>query len=325
MNHNGDPDLARRLVDAAADAGADAVKFQTFSAERVVGAGAPKPAYQRAGTAAGESQLEMLRKLELPRGVHRDLRARASERGLLFMSTPFDEESAQFLDDLGVPLFKVASGELTNLPLLDFIARRGKPIILSTGMAYLNEVECAVRTIRNAGNSQLVLLHCVSCYPAEPQDVNLRAMQQMERAFGVPVGFSDHTLGTEIAIAAVALGACVVEKHFTLDRHLPGPDHRASLEPGELSSLVGAIRKVELALGSGEKRPAASEHENRRMVRRGLHLRASAAAGTIISPEVLTALRPGGEIGPEHWEQVVGRRLVRSLPAGARLTWQDLA
>lgn len=325
VNHNGDPELARGLVDAAAETGVDAVKFQTFKAERLVSPAAPKAAYQARGTRADESQLEMLRKLELSPDVHRELFARCRERGLLFMSTPFDEESADLLDELGVAVFKIGSGELTNWPFLKYVAEKKKPIILSTGMSYLSEVDEAVRTIRQAGNDRLILLHCVSNYPADPADVNLRAMRAMEAAFGLPVGFSDHTLGIDVAVAAVALGAAVVEKHFTLDRDLPGPDHRSSLEPDQLTRLVKAIRDVELALGSGEKRPAASEQGNRQVVRRSLHLRVDAEAGTAVQREMLVALRPGGGIGPEAWDRVVGHRLRHSLRAGAQLAWEDLA
>jgi N,N'-diacetyllegionaminate synthase len=238
VNHNGDLDTALQLVDAAAAAGADAVKFQTFKADRMISVAAPKAEYQMQTTDASESQLDMVRTLELSPQAHRDLSAYSRERGLLFMSTPFDEESVDLLEELEVPVFKIGSGEITNLPFLEYIARKQRPIILSTGMSYLGEVDEAVKELRNAGCRQLLLLHCVSNYPAAPADANLRAMETMRMAFQVPVGYSDHTPGIEVSLAAVALGACAIEKHFTVDKNLPGPDHRASLEPSELAALI---------------------------------------------------------------------------------------
>lgn len=324
VNHNGSIELAKRLVDAASEAGADAVKFQTFRADRVVSATAPKAEYQIRTTGSSETQFDMLRRLELPPKAHRELQAYCQERGVLFMSTPFDEESADLLNELGVPVFKIGSGEINNWPFLEYVARKGKPVILSTGMSYLSEVDEAVRVIRESGCDQLVLLHCVSNYPADPADVNLRAMHTMAAAFQVPVGYSDHTLGIEVAIAAVALGACVIEKHFTLDRDLPGPDHRASLEPDELRELVAGIRMVEQALGNGAKRPAPSEMQNRLVVRRSLAAAVDLSEGTIISPEMLKAVRPATGIPPHLIEYVVGRKLRRSIQAGEALSWSDL-
>jgi N-acetylneuraminate synthase/N,N'-diacetyllegionaminate synthase len=324
VNHNGDPELARRLVDVAAEAGADAVKFQTFTADGVTSPQAPKAAYQEAATGRSGSQLEMLRALELSADAHRALMAYAVTRGLFFLSTPFDEPSLDLLHGLDVPAFKVASGELTNLPFVEAIARRHRPVILSTGMAYLAEVEAAVETIRKAGNEDIVLLHCVSTYPAEARDANLAAMATMRDAFGVPVGFSDHTDGIEVTLAAVALGAAVIEKHFTLDRTLPGPDHRASLEPSALADMVRGIRRVEAARGTGEKRPVASEADTRRVARRSLHLRRSVEAGTLLTDDLLVALRPGIGIAPSERSAVVGRHLRRALQAGALLDWDDL-
>ena len=324
VNHNGDVELAKRLVDVATEAGADAVKFQTFKAERVVSATAPKAEYQLQTTDAAESQLDMLRRLELSPEAHRELQAYCQERGVLFMSTPFDEESADLLDELGVPVFKIGSGEITNCPFLEYVARKGKPIILSTGMSYLSEVDEAVRVIHDAGCDQLVLLHCVSNYPADPADANLRAMQTMATAFQVPVGFSDHTPGIEVALAAVALGACVIEKHFTLDKDLPGPDHRASLEPHGLQALVTGIRTVELALGSGAKRPAQSEADNRLIVRRSLAAAFDIPEGAVLRSDMLRALRPASGISPALVEHVVGRRVRRSLMSGQLITWSDL-
>lgn len=324
VNHNGDVELAKRLVDVAAEAGADAVKFQTFKAERVISATAPKAEYQLQTTDPSESQLDMARRLELSPEAHRELQAYCQERGILFMSTPFDKESADLLDELGVPVFKIGSGEITNWPFLEYVARKGKPIILSTGMSYLSEVDEAVRVIRDAGCDQLVLLHCVSNYPADPADANLRAMQTMATAFHVPVGYSDHTPGIEVALAAVALGACVIEKHFTLDKNLPGPDHRASLEPHELQALVAGIRTVELALGNGAKRPARSEVDNRLVVRRSLAAASDIPEGTVLRSDMLQALRPASGISPALVEHVVGRRVRRSLKSGQLIAWSDL-
>ncbi|MBM3126973.1 MAG: N-acetylneuraminate synthase, partial [Chloroflexi bacterium] len=245
VNHNGSLDLARRMIRAAVDAGADAIKFQTFKAEKLATSQAPKAGYQVVSTAQEETQLEMLRKLELAHDEFSILYRDCIESNILFLSTPFDEESADLLGALGVCAFKMASGEITNLPFLSHVARKGQPVILSTGMSYLNEVDLAVRAIRNSGNDRIALLHCTSNYPASPEDVNLRAMDTLAGAFQVVVGFSDHTTGIEIPLAAVAMGAGIIEKHFTLDRSLPGPDHRASLEPADLRALVKGIRKVE--------------------------------------------------------------------------------
>jgi len=324
VNHNGDVELAKRLVDVAAEAGADAVKFQTFKADQVVSASAPKAEYQLQTTQATESQLDMLRRLELSREAHRELQACCQKRGVLFMSTPFDEESADLLDELGATVFKISSGEITNWLLVEYIARKGKPVILSTGMSYFSEVDEAVRVVRNAGCDKLILLHCVSNYPADPADANLRAMQTMATVFQVPVGYSDHTPGIEVALAAVALGACVIEKHFTLDKDLPGPDHRASLEPHELQAMVAGIRTVESALGDGVKQPALSEADNRSIVRRSLAAAADIPKGAIIESDMLQALRPASGISPALIEHVAGRRVRRSLASGQLIDWGDL-
>jgi N-acetylneuraminate synthase/N,N'-diacetyllegionaminate synthase len=324
VNHNGQIELARRLIDSAVEAGADAVKFQTFKAEYVATPTAPKAAYQLQTTARTESQLDMLRRLELAPAAYRELQTYCQQRGVLFMSTPFDEGSADLLDDLDVPLFKIASGEITNWPFLKYVAQKGKPLILSTGMSYLSEVDEAVRLIRDTGNEQLVLLHCVSNYPANPADANLRAMHTMATALQVPVGYSDHTPGLAVTLAAVALGACVIEKHFTVDKSLPGPDHRASLEPSELRAMVEGIKTVEQALGSGTKLPAQAEASNRQSVRRSLAAARAIPAGAMLSAEMLRVLRPAAGIAPAHLAQVVGRRTQRPLAAGQLLTWSDL-
>ncbi len=313
VNHNGDLALAHGLIDAAAGAGADAIKFQTFRAGRVVGATAPKAEYQKAATDAAESQQAMLRRLELDAAAHLALQQRATERGMMFLSSPFDEESADLLAAMQVPAFKVSSGELTNLPFLEYLARFRRPIILSTGMATLDEVRAAVAAI---GDVPLALLQCVSNYPAQPADTNLRAMKTMGDEFGVVVGYSDHTLGNEIALAAVALGASIVEKHLTLDRTLPGPDHAASSEPAEFASLVRGIRAVESALGDGIKRPAASEANVASVVRRSLVAARDFAAGETLDADGISALRPGGGLPPSAREQLLGRRARQPITAG---------
>ena len=325
VNHNGSLELARQLVEVAARAGADAVKFQTFKAARLVTPDAPKADYQLQTTDAAESQYDMLRQLELSPEAHKELMAYCQRQGILFMSTPFDEESADFLADLGVAVFKIPSGEITNLPFLDHVAHKGKPMIVSTGMAYLGEVEAAVHIIEQAGNRSFVLLHCVSIYPADPADANLRAMQTMATAFGVPVGYSDHTPGIEVALAAVALGACVIEKHFTLDRSLPGPDHRASLEPDELTALVRGIRTVEAALGHGRREPAASEANTAAVARRSLVAAKDISAGTVLTEEMIAIKRPGTGLPPAMRPYLIGRTVQMTVPAGALFTLEMLA
>jgi N,N'-diacetyllegionaminate synthase len=324
VNHNGDIESARQLIDVAVEAGADAVKFQTFKAERLVTLDAPKAAYQLRNTEVAESQYEMLRRLELSKEAHHTLMNHCAERGILFMSTPFDEESADFLDELGLPVFKLPSGELTNLPFIEHVARKGKPLIVSTGMAYLSEVETAVSAIRAAGNHQLALLHCVSNYPAAARDVNLRAIGTMQEAFNLPVGYSDHTEGIEVAVAAVALGACVIEKHFTCSRDLPGPDHRASLEPDELAAMVRAIRSVEAALGDGRKEPAASESETARVARRSLVAACDIEAGTRLTEDLIAIRRPGTGLPATMLSQVIGQRLRVPVRAGTLFTLEML-
>lgn len=325
VNHNGDPDLAMQLVDAAAQAGADAVKFQTFKADRIVTRSAPKAAYQIETTDSGESQYDMLRRLELSEEMHRTLQEHAARKGLVFMSTPFDEGSSDFLFSLGMEVFKIPSGEITNLPLLAHVAKKGKPMIMSTGMANLGEIETALDCVHKEGNRRQILLHCVSAYPAPPEQVNLRAMQTMASAFGIPVGFSDHTLGIEVSLAAVALGACVIEKHFTVDRDLPGPDHKAALEPHELAALVGGIRKVEHALGHARKGRVQCEEDVASVARRSLVAAKDIAPGTVLSVGSLMLRRPGTGIPPGMLSFVVGRTLKKPLKAGELLRLEDLA
>lgn len=324
VNHNGDPGLARRLVQEAAAAGADAVKFQTFVAERLASPATPKAAYQRRGTQDMESQLHMLAGLELSEQSHRELIAESHRRDILFLSSVFDEASGDMLERLGVPAFKVPSGELTNLPLLAYLARKGLPLLISTGMATLDEVQEAISVCRAAGNDALVLLHCVSSYPADPADANLRAMATMATACGVPVGYSDHTQGLHIALAAVASGACVLEKHVTLDRKLPGPDHRLSLEPPELRTLVNAVRDVERALGTGVKRPVPAEAAVAAVARKSLVAAVDIPVGTIVADHHLAIRRPGIGIPPSASARVLGRRARQHIPAGTVLSLEML-
>jgi N,N'-diacetyllegionaminate synthase len=323
VNHNGSPETALRLVEAAAVAGADAVKFQTFSAEALATARAPLAEYQRQRSASG-SQLEMLRALELPREALRAARDRAVELGITFLSTPFDLPSVQLLADLGVPAYKVGSGDLTNLILLRAVAERGRPLIVSTGMATLAEVEAAVAAVRAAGDPPLILLHCTSAYPAAAADANLRAMATLRERFGVPVGYSDHTLGVATAIAAVALGAAVVEKHLTLDRSLPGPDHAASLEPPEFTEMAAALRETFAALGDGRKQPRRGEADTTFVARRSLVAARAVKAGAPIAAGDIDARRPAGGISPMRLDEVVGRRAARDLVPGALLDANDL-
>ncbi len=319
VNHNGSLETALALVDVAAAAAADAVKFQTFQAEKLVSPLAPKAAYQSKATGPA-SQLEMLKHLELPPAAFGKLLAHCAQRGILFLSTPFDEGSADLLASLAVPAFKTPSGELTNSPFLEHVARKGKPMIVSTGMATLGEVEAAVRAIESAGQHEYVLLHCVSTYPAPPSDTNLRAMQTLEAAFGAPVGYSDHTLGIEVSLAAVALGACVLEKHFTLDRQLAGPDHRSSLEPAELRQFVASVRVVESALGHGRKEPAPSEADAAAASRRSLVAACDIPEQAVLSEEMIAARRPGTGLPPSMRPFLRGRRARKAIAAGTILT-----
>ncbi|MBI2205300.1 MAG: N-acetylneuraminate synthase [Candidatus Rokubacteria bacterium] len=318
VNHNGDLALARKMVDVAADAGADAVKFQTFSVDRLVTRTAAPAEYQQRTGAA--SQYDMLRRLELSPAAHEELLAHCGERGIEFMSAAFDPESARFLAGLGVRRLKVPSGELTNLPLLEVIGRLGCQIIVSTGMAHMAEVETAVATLYRAGASDLVILQCVSNYPADPAATNLRVMDSYARVFGVPVGLSDHTVGLTIAIAAVARGASYLEKHFTLDRSLPGPDHQASLEPAELAALVRAVRDVEVALGDGVKQPTPSELPVRAVARKSLVTVRDLAPGSVLRESDLAILRPGTGLPPGRLAEVLGRRTARAIPAETPIT-----
>jgi N-acetylneuraminate synthase/N,N'-diacetyllegionaminate synthase len=320
VNHNGSLDMAIRLVDAAASARADAVKFQTFRAERLVTRNAPKAAYQKESTGKDESQYEMLRRLELGEGEHRALKAYSEDRGLVFLSTPFEDASADLLDSLDIAAYKLPSGELTNLPFLAYVARKGRPILMSTGMATMAEVARAVESVRGAGCKELALLHCVSAYPAAPADTNLAAMGSLARAFSVPAGYSDHTLGIEVALAAVAQGACIIEKHFTLNHSLPGPDHRTSAEPDELAALVTGVRKVEVARGDGVKRPVASESDTAKVARKSLVAARDISKNEVLDSSMVTVRRPGTGMAPTRIDELLGRKALREIPEGTLLT-----
>lgn len=322
VNHNGDLTIAKRLIQAAASAGADVVKFQTFSADRIVTRKAAKADYQSRTTAPTESQHAMLSRLELSSVQYEELIAHCAANGIRFLSTGFDIESVNLLARLGQTVFKVPSGEITNLPLLQHVGAMRREVALSTGMATLAEVEAALGALTAAGTplDQITVLHCTSEYPAPASEVNLRAMLTMQEAFGVQIGYSDHSEGTEIAIAATALGARVIEKHFTTDRGLPGPDHRASLEPHELKSLVTAIRKIEQALGDGVKRPTASEERNRPVARKSIVASRAIKAGELFTTDNVTVKRPGTGVSPMLWHEVLGRRAERDFSADELIT-----
>lgn len=317
VNHNGDMSLARQLIDVAAQAGADMVKFQTFSAGRLVTSSADKAQYQSRSTDAAESQQQMLRRLELSQEMHVDLIAHCSLRGIRFYSTGFDPQSVDMLVGLGIDSFKIPSGEITNLPYLRHIGQYCKPVILSTGMSNLEEVTAAVAVLTQAGTARedITVLHCSTEYPTPMEDVNLRAMLTLGEFLGLPFGYSDHTTGIEVATAAVALGATVIEKHFTLSRELPGPDHRASLEPDELKAMVTAIRNIERAMGDGIKRPCPSEIKNIAVARKSIVAARPIHLGEVFSEDNLVVKRPGTGLSPMLWDTVIGQRATRSYAA----------
>jgi N-acetylneuraminate synthase/N,N'-diacetyllegionaminate synthase len=322
VNHDGDVDVAHRLIDAAADAGASAVKFQTFVPESLASATAPTAAYQRERN-GGDDQRAMLVRLALPNDAWASLQAHATERGIMFLSTPFDEASAELLDRLDVPAFKVGSGELTNLPFLARLARFRRPMIVSTGMATMAEVAAAVDAIRATGDRQLALLHCVSAYPAAPEDADLAAMATMREAFGLQTGWSDHTPGIELPVAATALGAAIIEKHLTLDKGRRGPDHAMSLEPTEFATTVAAIAATQLAIGDGDKGPTAAEREIAAVARRSLHWTRDLKTGTAIEAAHLAAQRPGTGLSPARAADFIGRHTTRHVTAGTMVEEGD--
>lgn len=309
VNHNGDINIAKKLIDIAAHAGADLVKFQTFNADLLVTHEAAKADYQILATNNNESQHEMLRKLELTESMHHELISHCASQNIGFFSTAFDIESINLLVELGQKLFKIPSGEITNLPYMQHIGKLNKTVIISTGMSNMDEIEAAINVLEESGThrSKITVLHCTTSYPAPMSDVNLRAMQSIQNKFKVAVGYSDHSLGVEIPIAAVALGATVIEKHFTIDRNLLGPDHKASLEPAELKFMIDGIRNVEKALGDGVKRLMPSEIPNLPIARKSIVASQPIDAGIVFTAQNLTAKRPGTGISPMEWNRLLGR------------------
>lgn len=306
VNHNGDIELAKQLIDKASEAGADAVKFQTFKAEHLVTKNARKADYQEQTTGVKESQFIMIKKLELDYGVHQELIDHCEMRGITFLSSPFDLESVDLLDSLGIQIFKIPSGEITNLPFLRKIGGLKKKVILSTGMSTLGDIEKALEVIREGGTTDITVLHCNTEYPTPMEDVNLNAMNTIKEAFKIKIGYSDHTLGIEVPIAAVALGATIIEKHFTLDKTMKGPDHKASLEADELKAMVKAIRNIECALGNGIKNLSNSERKNIGVARKSIVAKSNIKKGEIFTEDNLAIKRPGNGISPMRWDDIIG-------------------
>jgi N,N'-diacetyllegionaminate synthase len=324
VNHNGNLNLARKLIAAAKLAGADAVKFQSFSADKLVAASTPKAGYQKQTTNKDETQHAMIKRLELSLEDHQALIKECRRQRIQFLSTPFDEGSADLLEKLGVKIFKIPSGEITNIPFLEFLARKRKPLILSTGMSNLVEIKEAVQSIFKAGNKKLTLLHCVTEYPAPFNQLNLKAIQTLLKEFRLTTGFSDHSLGVEASIAAVSLGAVVIEKHLTLGRDLPGPDHKASLEPEEFKTMVQTIRHIEQALGDGKKQAMPCEKKYIDLVRKSVVANKVILKGEKISNDHIAMKRPGHGIQPKEVKKVIGRRAKRTIQMDDVILWKDL-
>lgn len=313
VNHNGDIGLAKQLIDCAASAGVDAVKFQTFVAEEIVSKNASKADYQKKSTDESETQFEMIKKLELTFDNFRELKKYCESKNVMFLSTPFDFVSIDFLQTLDMEFWKIPSGEITNLPYLIKLARTQKDIVMSTGMSTLDEIQQALNVLKDNGTKKISLLHCNTEYPTPLSDVNLRTMQTLKNEFCVDVGYSDHTLGIEVPIAAVAMGATIIEKHFTLDNNMQGPDHKASLEPDQLKEMVSAIRNIELAMGSGEKKPSSSEKKNIAIARKSITCKYPIKEGEIFTEDNLTIKRPGNGISPMRWFEVIGKEAIRDF------------
>ncbi len=322
LNHDGSLHQAEKLIDAAAESGADAVKFQSYRVDRLLIAARDRYAQQKDRS---ESAYQMLRRLELSWDEQEKLKKHADASGILFFSTPFDEESADFLDSIGVPIFKVASGDITHVPLLRHVASKGKPVFLSTGMSFLSEVGDAIWNLRSGGAKEILLMHCVSAYPTLPQHMNLRALQTLQSHFELPVGLSDHSEGILLSLVSVALGAVVIEKHFTLDKRAPGPDHKASMDPADLKSLIRSLKDVESSLGDGRKRPSGVEEENRLSARRSIVAAVDIRAQETMAPWMLSFKRPGTGIEPRHWQKVTGMLARRNICKDTILQWEDLA
>lgn len=325
VNHNGDPAIAKQLIEVAIRAQVDVVKFQSFKSEKEISRYAPKAPYQEETTSSEGNQLEMCKALELSGDVLKDMQAYCAEKGVGFLCTAFESDSVDLLvDELGVETIKIGSGEVTNLPLLEYIGSRCRAAVLSTGASTLAETALAIEALRKGGCEELLLLHCVTSYPAEIADVNLRVMDIMRQAFGLPVGFSDHTPGISVPIAAAALGAAALEKHFTLDRNMPGPDHRASIEPDELAAMVQGIRQAQLALGSPIKQPQPCELPNLTLVRKGLVAARPLRAGERLTREMIEIKRPAFGIQPADLPKVLGMRLIADVEDDAPIRWTDL-
>jgi len=323
VNHNGEVNKAFELIDAALEAKVDAVKFQTFQADALVNKSAQMAEYQMNNLGYSDSQHQMLKKLELPISVLYELKEYAEKKGLLWFSTAFDTQSINFLQEMNIAVWKIPSGEITNLPYLQKIAKIDKPIILSTGMANLSEIEAALQVFLDAGRmrEEICILHCNTEYPTPWHDVNLRAMPVLGSTFGTEFGYSDHTNGIEVPIAAVAMGAKVIEKHFTLDKSLPGPDHKASLEPQELKSMVDSIRNIEKALGGTVKQPSPSELKNKSIARKSIVASGDIKVGDTITEALMATMRPGDGISPMHWHEVIGTTASRDYVAGDKIEW----
>ncbi len=326
VNHNGSISIAKKLIDKAKDAGADIVKFQTFVSEKLVTKSAQKAEYQKKTTGKKESQFEMLKKLELSPESHKLLIAYCKKKKIKFLSTPFDLDSIDLLVKLGMDTIKIPSGELNNLPYLRKIGKLNKKVIMSTGMSDLKEVEENLNVLIESGTQRenIILLHCHSEYPTPMHNVNLRAMVTMKEHFHLPVGYSDHTEGIEVPVAAVALGASVIEKHFTLSKKMKGPDHKASLEPKELKKMVRAIRNIEQALGDGIKKPSAKELQNKKVAQKSIHVAEELSAGTVLNEKHLLTKRPSGGISPMEFDNVIGKRVNKNVEADHQLQWSDL-
>lgn len=324
VNHNGNLDLAKKLIDVAKHSGADAVKFQIFKAEKIATQHPEKAEYQVKAKNKNQSQLAMLKRLELKEEIVKKLSNHAREKRIVFLASPFDKESVDLLNSLEVPAFKIASGEITNLPLLKYVAEKKKPIILSTGMSMPDEIEDALKVIRENGTEDIVLLHCVTSYPAREEEINLRVIETLRRRFMIPIGFSDHTLGITVSIAAAALGAVLIEKHFTLDRRLPGPDHKASLEPNELKEMIKGIRDVEKALGNGVKKLTKQEKEIRKKVRRSIVARVRIPKDTIITEVMLDIKRPGVGIEPKYLNKIIGKKAKKTMEPDDLISFENL-
>ncbi len=326
VNHNGNMEMAKQLIAVAADAGADYVKFQTFKTEMLVSAKAETAEYQKKNTNTTSSQYELLKKLELSVEQHHELIAYCKQKNIRFLSTAFDLESVDLLNSLGIELFKIPSGEITNLPYLKKIGALNKQVIVSTGMCVMNEIIDAVNELVKAGTAKenISVLHCTTDYPTAMRDVNLNAMLSIQKQLNVPIGYSDHTLGIEVAIAAVAMGATIIEKHFTLDKTLPGPDHKASLEPKELKAMIFAIRNIEKALGSTDKQPSEAEKKNMLVARKSIHLAKKLTKGHTLTENDLIMKRPGDGISPMQMAQVVGKKLTADFETDYKLMWGDV-